>query len=131
MSEITKDPRIIIFVVAMAAALILLMPVPSDDGLHTRLKYGLDLEGGSWLQLRLQGAIVEIQAEPANMLKKQLEDALDRSVDVEWRTDSYYITTSGRVSKSTLEDLGYSQSKITPRGNTTRITITSSPLCRC
>lgn len=128
MSEITKDPRIIIFVVAVAAALVLLTPVPSEDGLHTRLKYGLDLEGGSWLQLKLQGAIVEIQVEPANMLEKQFEDALGRSVDVEWRTDSYYITTSGRVSKSTLEDMGYPLAKITPRGNATRIAIMSSPL---
>ena len=130
MTEITKDPRVIIFFVAVAAALIILAPVPSDGGLHSRLKYGLDLEGGSWLQLKLQGAIIQPQVDPINILDKQFRDALDRPVEVEWRPDNldYQITVEGRASKTMVEDLGYPQATITPRGNTTKITIMASPV---
>ena len=128
MSDLTRDPRILIFVVALAAALVLLAPVPSDDGLHTRLKYGLDLEGGSWLQLRLQGAIVELRADPIKILEKQFGEALDRPVVVEKRTDRYQITVDGRVPKTVPEDLGYPGAKLTPRGNSTKIDIETSPV---
>jgi len=59
MTEITKDPRVLIYFAAVFAALVILAPMPGDGGLHSRLKYGLDLEGGSWLQLKLQGAIIQ------------------------------------------------------------------------
>ncbi len=128
MTEITKDPRVVIFFVAVAAALIILAPVPSDGGLHSRLKYGLDLEGGSWLQLKLHGAIIQPQVDPINILDKQFGDALDRPVEVEWRSENldYLITVEGRASKTMVEDLGYPQATVTPRGNATKITITAS-----
>jgi preprotein translocase subunit SecD len=130
MTDITRDPRIIIFFVAVAAALIVLAPIPSEGGLHTRLKYGLDLEGGSWLQLKLQGAIVEPQVDPINILTKQFGDALGREIEVDWRPGStdYQITVDGKVPATLAEDLGYPQATVTPRGNTTRITITASPV---
>jgi len=128
MTEITKDPRVVIFFVAVAAALIILAPVPSDGGLHSRLKYGLDLEGGSWLQLKLHGAIIQPQVDPINILDKQFGDALDRPVEVEWRSENldYLITVEGRASKTMVEDLGYPQATVTPRGNATKITIMAS-----
>lgn len=130
MTEITKDPRVVIFLVAVAAALIILAPIPGDGGLHSRLKYGLDLEGGSWLQLKLQGAIVQPHVDPINILDKQFGDALDRPVEVEWRPGStdYQITVDGRASKALVEDLGYPQATVTPRGNATKIAITASPV---
>lgn len=130
MTEITKDPRVMLFFVAVAASLIILAPMPSDGGVHSRLKYGLDLEGGSWLQLKLQGAIVQPQADPIRILEKQFGDALDRPVEVEWRPGSteYTINVNGRASSALVEDLGYSQATITPRGNATRISIEASPV---
>jgi len=130
MTEITKDPRVIIFFVAVFAALIILAPVPGDGGLHTRLKYGLDLEGGSWLQLKLQGAIIEPQVDPTKILEKQFGDGLNGPAEVEWHPGStdYTITVEGRASAAVIEDLGYPQATVTPRGNATRITITGSPV---
>jgi len=129
MTDITKDPRVIIFFVAVAAALIILAPIPSESGLHTRLKYGLDLEGGSWLQLKLQGAIVEPQVDPINILTKQFSDATGRDVEVDWRPEStdYQITVDGKASATMAEDLGYAQATVTPRGNATKITIPATP----
>jgi preprotein translocase subunit SecD len=130
MTDITKDPRVIIFFVAVAAALIILAPIPSESGLHTRLKYGLDLEGGSWLQLKLQGAIVQPQVDPINILTKQFGDATGKDVEVDWRPEStdYQITVDGRVSATMAEDLGYAQATVTPRGNATKITIPATPV---
>ncbi|HPE63369.1 MAG TPA: preprotein translocase subunit SecD [Methanothrix sp.] len=130
MTEITKDPRVLIFFVAVAAALIILAPIPTESGIHSRLKYGLDLEGGSWLQLKLQGAIVQPQVDPINILEKQFSDALDVPVEVQWRPEStnYQITAEGRVPSTLVEDLGYPQAIVTPRGNETKIVIEASPI---
>ena len=130
MTEITKDPRVLIFFVAVAAALIILAPIPTESGIHSRLKYGLDLEGGSWLQLKLQGAIVQPQVDPARILEKQFSDALDVPADVQWRPESadYQIIVDGRVPNTLVEDLGYPQATVTPRGNETKIIIEASPI---
>jgi preprotein translocase subunit SecD len=130
MTEITKDPRIMIFFVAVAAALVILIPMPSEDGFHSRLKYGLDLEGGSWLQLKLQGAIVQPQVDPVNILKKQFSDSLGQPVEVEWRPSSYdyQITFEGRAARTVAENLGYPQATVTPRGNATAVTLEASPI---
>ncbi len=130
MTEITKDPRVLIYFAAVFAALVILAPMPGDGGLHSRLKYGLDLEGGSWLQLKLQGAIIQPQVDPINILDKQFSDALGRPVEVEWRPEStdYQITVDGKASKTPVEDLGYPQAIVTPRGNATKISIEASPI---
>ncbi|HOO53711.1 MAG TPA: preprotein translocase subunit SecD [Methanothrix sp.] len=130
MTEITKDPRVLIYFAAVFAALVILAPMPGDGGLHSRLKYGLDLEGGSWLQLKLQGAIIQPQVDPINILDKQFSDALGRPVEVEWRPEStdYQITVDGKASKTLVEDLGYPQAIVTPRGNATKISIEASPI---
>ena len=130
MTEITRDPRILIYFAAVAAALIILAPIPTESGIHSRLKYGLDLEGGSWLQLKLQGAIIQPQVDPTKILEKQFSDALDVPAEVQWRPEStdYQITAEGRVPKTLTEDLGYPQATVTPRGNETKIVIEASPI---
>lgn len=130
MTEITRDPRVIIFFAAVFASLLILAPMPSEDGLQTRLKFGLDLEGGSWLQLKLQGAIIQPQVDPIKILEKQFGDAFGAPVEVEWRqaTTEYHITVEGRVTRAQVDDLGYPQATVTPRGEATRISIATSPI---
>lgn len=130
MTEITRDPRVIIFFAAVVASLLILAPMPSEDGLKTRLKYGLDLEGGSWLQLKLQGSMIQPQIDPIKILEKQFGEAFGAPVQVEWRqaTTEYEIIAEGRVTKTQVEDLGYPQATVTPRGEATRIAITTSPI---
>ena len=130
MTEITRDPRVILFFAAVVASLLILAPMPSEDGLKTRLKYGLDLEGGSWLQLKLQGSMIQPQIDPIKILEKQFGEAFGAPVQVEWRqaTTEYEIIAEGRVTKTQVEDLGYPQATVTPRGEATRIAITTSPI---
>ncbi len=118
-----KDPRVLLYFGAVALALILILtPLPSLIGASAGLKYGLDLEGGSWLQLQLQGAVVQIDANPESILEKQFG-----ATSVEKRGDSYIITVPGSVSATLPDDLGYSGAKMAERDNTTRITIVASP----
>ncbi|MDF0591649.1 preprotein translocase subunit SecD [Candidatus Methanocrinis natronophilus] len=130
MTEITRDPRVIVFFAAVFASLLILVPMPSEDGLQTRLKFGLDLEGGSWLQLKLQGAIIQPQVDPIKILEKQFGDAFGAPVEVEWRqaTTEYHITVEGRVTRAQVDNLGYPQATVTPRGEATRISIATSPI---
>ena len=122
-SDLTGDRRVMAWVAVVLLALVfILTPLPGYVGLNHGLKYGLDLEGGSYLQLQLQGAMAQISVDPKNILAKQFNAS-----DVEQRSDSYVITVNGIVPASLPDDLGYSGAKIVQKDNTTRVTIVASP----
>jgi preprotein translocase subunit SecD len=59
------DIRVIALILLVIAALVAIYvypPPPADAGIDGNLKYGLDLVGGSWLQLKLEGTLVGINA---------------------------------------------------------------------
>lgn len=123
LEDASKDPRVILYAVAVILALILILtPLPSLIGAGSGLKYGLDLEGGSWLQLQLQGAVVQVDVDPARILEAQFN-----ATGVEKHGDSYVIVVPGSVPAMIADDLGYPGAKTAERDNTTRITIVASP----
>jgi len=67
--SLIRDPRILLLIAGIIVSIILIYPHPTDGGISTSLNYGLELEGGSWLQLELQGAIVEIDSNPATIIE--------------------------------------------------------------
>lgn len=121
-NEMIRDPIVIVYAVAIVIALFLLVPMPTSQGWDSRLKYGLDLEGGSWLQLQLQGAVVQVDVDPVKVLETQF-----KATSVEKRGDSYILTVPGSVNNTLADNLGYPGAKVVERDNTTRITITASP----
>ncbi len=75
--KLYKDFRVIIFVLAMLFALVAIYPSYSpQSGLSSDLQYGLDLEGGTRLQLELQGVIAGITIDPAAIIEKEYSAAL-------------------------------------------------------
>ncbi|HOK58701.1 MAG TPA: preprotein translocase subunit SecD [Methanothrix sp.] len=125
--SISKDPRVVIYIAAVVLSLIfILTPVPGYLGMNHGLKYGLDLEGGSWLQLELEGAIVQLDVDPVKILEKEFQGAWVVE-DVSRRGDNYVITIDGKVPETLPDDLGYPGSKVLARANTTRITVPASP----
>jgi preprotein translocase subunit SecD len=104
-----RDIRVMALIFFVLAALIVLYgypPPPPDAGINGNLKYGLDLVGGSWLQLKLEGTLVGINA-PVNESEVAtfLENKLDAEV-VYYKTDDvveYEIRKS--VSKANLSDV--------------------------
>ena len=104
--KLYKDFRIIIFVIAMLIALISIHPTYSN-GLSSRLQYGLDLEGGTWLQLKLEGVITEIDADPSQIIKKEFSDAFG-DIEITDRSDTEItFKTPEPLEKETIEAIGY------------------------
>jgi len=112
--DFSKDPRVVLYFVVVALAIL-------SIGFFG-LKFGLDLEGGSYLQLQLQGGVAQIDVSPEKILESQFNAA-----SVEKHGDNYVITVPGKVSPTLSDDLGYSGAKMVERDNTTKVTIVASP----
>ncbi|WOF16063.1 preprotein translocase subunit SecD [Methanoplanus sp. FWC-SCC4] len=81
-SKILTDWRVIImlFLVIFSIASIYLIPPNFDKGLEGNLQLGLDLEGGSWIQLSFQSEIVRYSSD---MPQAQFVDQLSKKIDAE------------------------------------------------
>jgi preprotein translocase subunit SecD len=113
-NDFSRDPRVVLYVAAVVLAIIFIG--------FLGLKFGLDLEGGSYLQLQLQGAVAQIDVTPEKILEAQFN-----ATSVEKHADSYVVTVAGSVPATLPDDLGYSGAKLVERDNTTKITIVASP----
>jgi len=81
--DILKNPRIIIYILAILGAIILLHPgYTPGQGITTHLNYGLDLEGGSCLQIKLEGALAQLDADPGQLVKAIVEPAIGAPINV-------------------------------------------------
>lgn len=119
-----KKPRVILLFIMILAS-IAVMTVSYKDGevkVGSNLKYGLDLEGGSWLQLQLQGAIVQVNADEKKIIQKEFGKLLnDPSIKIEETTfNSVTFTTSKQTTQKIIDDFGFGKSTISqaPDGGT-------------
>src|SRR5512136_2999103 len=112
--KLYKNPRIIIHIVAVALAIIFIATFG--------IKYGLDIEGGSWLQLQMEGARVNLDVDAAKILEKQFN-----TTEIEKRGESYIITVNGTLPANLLDNLGYGGAKVSTRDNIARISVPFSP----
>ncbi|KUG19045.1 protein-export membrane protein secd [hydrocarbon metagenome] len=81
--KLIRDWRIALMLVLVFGSIagIYLLPPNPDRGLEGNLQFGLDLEGGSWLQLGFQSEIVGFQTDrPVADLIGDLERRLDAEV---------------------------------------------------
>ncbi len=86
------------------------------------LNYGIDLSGGSWLQVQLQGAVAQVDADEAKLIQAEFGKLLN---DPNITVDSVYagsvtFTTSKDTTKNTIDSFGVGISNITsaPGGGT-------------
>jgi preprotein translocase subunit SecD len=114
LNDLSKDRRVVLYVVVVALAIICMGAFG--------LKFGLDLEGGSYLQLQLQGAVAQVDVNAEKILEEQFKAA-----SVEKHGDSYVVTVPGKVGATLPDDLGYSGAKMVERDNATKITIIAAP----
>ena len=112
--DLSKDRRVALYAVVVALAII-------SIGFFG-LKFGLDLEGGSYLQLQLQGAEAQIDVSPEKILEVQFNAS-----SVEKHGQSYVVTVPGTLDSTLADDLGYVGAKIAKGDNSTKITIIESP----
>lgn len=117
-----NNPRFLLLVFVIIGSVIAIMPSYSNGEFSTNLKYGLDLEGGSWLQLQLQGAIAQVDADEGKIIQAELGRLLnDPSIKIEEITaSSVTFTTSKDTSKKTIDAFGFGTSTVSkaPEGGT-------------
>lgn len=124
-TPLLKNPRVLLLAAGIIISLILIFPHPTEEGIKTNLKYGLDLEGGSWLQLQLQGAIVEIEADPATIIQYEYQRYLDDPglKIVQVKPDSIRFTTTRDVRREQIEDLNYGPASLLKEDTHTTVAI--------
>jgi len=123
-----RDPRILLLIAGIIVSLILIYPHPTDEGISTNLNYGLELEGGSWLQLELQGAIVEIDSNPATIIEHEYATLLnDSDLRVtEVKTESIRFVTIKEVTEQQIEDLNYGTASLLVEDERTTVAISTT-----
>ncbi len=135
--SIFKDIRVRIFIIALLASLVAIHPwYAPDEGFTTNLNYGLDLEGGSWLQIKLQGAVAQVDADPGAIVKQMVGSTLGTSIevtDVNIPSDGVsngqtYVTfiTDEHFTQSQIDLLGLGQATINRKDDRTEVTLYSS-----
>ena len=76
-----RDYRVALYLVLLVISIILIYPHPGPDGLETNLQFGLDLSGGSWIQLEFQSAVVTFKTGmPIDQFVSDLKTKLDAEV---------------------------------------------------
>lgn len=104
LQDVLGDRRILLLIAVVAASIILIGPTVGDDGLDTNLRYGLELEGGVWMQLQVNGATVTGSADAAQALQDQVSTTLDREVSIT-EQDGIYLLTFDNVTDRDVEAL--------------------------
>ncbi len=129
-----KNPRVLFLLLAILGSIIAITVSYSDGEIHvgSNLKYGLDLDGGSWLQMQLQGAIAQIDADPGKIIQIEFGKLLnDPAIKIEEvSASSFTFITSKETTQKNIDALGFGTSTISSasEGGTRVILQTSKDL---
>jgi hypothetical protein len=81
--DMLKDYRVALYLILLIASVIVIFPHPGPSGLDTNLQFGLDLDGGSWIQLEFQSAIVTFKSDQTlDTFVPALKTRLDAEVNL-------------------------------------------------
>jgi preprotein translocase subunit SecD len=132
--SIFRDFRIIVFIIAILASILFIQPgYSSEEGFTTGLNYGLDLEGGSWLQVQLQGAVVQLDAEAEALSSAVLRNEIGSNINiVSTNTDNEQLvvtfTTTEQLTTARMDQLGLGRSTVSRANDVTEVVLhTSKP----
>ena len=109
-----KNVRVIIFTLLLLGSIVAIHPsYTPGEGVTTNLNFGLDLEGGSWLQIKLEGAQINVNTE--ELVSGIIEPVIGAPIEVTSNNldmggsdsagKSVTFTTSAPVSVSQIESL--------------------------
>jgi len=117
---------LLIFVIVGSIGAIMISFSNGTLKIQNNLKYGLDLDGGSWLQVELQGGIAQVDADPGKIVESEFQRLLnDPSIKIEEvGAASVSFTTSKETTQKTIESFGFGSATVVsaPSGGN-RITI--------
>lgn len=89
MKRLFKDFRVLLLILAVIISLLTISPHYSEGEIETNLKFGIELAGGSFIRLALEGCMVQIEADADTLCEQQMEDLLDRPVTVLTTTEEF------------------------------------------
>ncbi|MCK8517624.1 preprotein translocase subunit SecD [Methanoculleus sp. 7T] len=103
--NLLKDWRVALLIVLVAGSLIgiYLTPPNLQKGLEGNIQFGLDLEGGSWLQMEFQSVVVSYSTDkPVGDLIENLQKSLEADVV---QIDADHLEIRKSVSRADLEPI--------------------------
>ncbi len=119
-----KNWRVLLLAVVILGSITAITVSYSNGQLNIQnnLKYGLDLDGGSWLQVQLQGAIAQVDADAGKIVQVEFARLLnDPSIKIDEVTAaSVTFTTSTEITQKTIDSFGFGPStlSVAPSGGT-------------
>lgn len=127
-----KDLRVIAFILVMLASVFFIHPwYVAGEGFTTDLNYGLDLEGGSWLQIKLQGAVAQLDADMNILSEKMIENGIAENIEIQNVEEnegiySVIFTTTKSLTNDEMDQLAIGQSTIKRNNNITEVVLYTS-----
>ncbi|BAW28693.1 preprotein translocase subunit SecD [Methanosarcina thermophila] len=111
-----KNVRVIIFTLLLLGSIVAIHPgYTPGEGVTTNLNFGLDLEGGSWLQIKLEGALAQINVNTEELVSGMIEPVIGAPIEITSNSldmggsdsagKSVTFTTSAPISVSQIESL--------------------------
>jgi preprotein translocase subunit SecD len=86
------------------------------------LNYGLDLEGGSWVELRPEGAMAQLDADTGLIIEQEYGVFFNDTVTITNQTNSTITFTIAKpATAKQIESMGYGQASISTNGGVTTI----------
>jgi len=133
---IYNDYRIILLVLALIISVVAIGPwYSAEEGFHTRINYGLDIEGGSWIQVKLNGAVAQVDAAPRDIVAEMTKTEFPSGIDIAgfsvYDNGTAYVMfrTADSVNKTRLEYMfGTSDISVRQTGGASEVNITSSKI---
>ncbi len=114
---------LLVFVILGSIAAITISYSNGQFHIGNNLKYGLDLDGGSWLQVQLQGAVTQVDADPGKIVQAEFSKLLnDPNVKINGvSAGSVSFMTSKATTQKTIDSFGFGTSTVSssPDGGTT------------
>lgn len=121
MNKMFRDFRVLILIFAVVISLLVIEPRYDEGKLKTNMKFGIELAGGSFIRLALEGCMVQIEANADGILQQEVETVLGRPVTVLDATEEFVTfqcaTTEEEQKTLTAMGLGFTF----PDSNTIRL----------
>lgn len=132
-----KDFKVVLLIVFLLIAFILIFvpfgPWNSDNGV-TNIHYGLQIEGGSSISLKLNGAVAQVDANPSDIVLQMTKTEFPNGIEIiesnVLENGSSYVKfkTTDLVNKTKLEYMFSSSDVHVSTGAPTEVNITSSKI---